>query len=378
MARNFYKNNIVINIDDLQILDWCLIYNSIFHSKIEITFNSDFQQILNKYSVNIDLVDINNNIISSLSSIILSNFDDKIQKIPNNGNLNSYIEQLPYFNNKYTQKNHFHLNNIKDIYHNISEGSLCRLRITINGKIYFSDTRNFAIVNTSLTPITNYSNTFTYNQNYNLKLKGYYFDSTDALVLKLNGVDSNTSGHFSSINNFSTSGLRNQVINSDFIWTETATGNFSGSNSYGTSAIFINQSFSNFSLFIRKRNPFYEKQLNSSYLLNLNMGLSKLFGTTFLKNVSSVTETVNIEIPALKNYQNIIITRFTIPDNPKIIVSSFTSTNLGNGKFQIIANYAPTGEPPNNNKTYIGTILIQFNNGLIIYKNGFVYKNSTG
>ncbi len=384
MATNSYNKTNSFNIDLLNVEDFIIKYNSVTYLSLEVIFNSDIQQIINKYSVVISLVNPNDtSIVYAQFTPSSSDFGVTKNTIPTNGGLSSYTQQLGYFTLRYINKNHFKLNNAMLTTNTPAEGSVMQLRVTINGVSKLYGTRNFNIFNNS--SMSALSTIFNYKQNYNLATKGYYYQNTDKAIVKINNVNSVVMS-LNSINNFNVSSppLRTNVI--DFTYTSTAQASYSGTNSYALTKNYnITSNNTKSILYVRK--GIVDRRLTSSpnYLTSLVVGSSKLFDTT-LKNASAVTDTVYLEMPLFSGLSSsgLIITSVSVTSSPnKVNFSSLpVITALGLGKFKIDLSYAPTGEPNATVASYTATITINLSHpvvGLItINSSGFTYTNSTG
>lgn len=388
MATNIYNKQSTFNIDSLNVEDFIIKFNTITYLTLEVIFNCDIQQIINKYVVNISLVNPNNtSIVYAQFTPSSSDFGITKNTIPVSGTTTSYTQQLGYFTLRYINKNHLHLNNSSLIANAPSDGFPMQLMITINGINRLFGTRTFSTFDASPMPIL--PNSFSYLQNYNLATKGYYYENTDKAVIKINNqtsviMDINT------INNLSTSvNVPLRTNNTDFVYTSTAIASFSGSNSYALNKTYTISSPSTIStLWIRKSGV--DRKINdlahlTNYITSLSVGCTKLFDTT-LKNASGVSDTVYLEMPLFSGLSasGLSITNISItsPSNKVNLSTTPIFTSLGLGKFKIDLSYLPTGEPASTTATYSASVIINLTHPLVgsisITASGFTYTNSTG
>lgn len=380
MAQNIYNKVNSFNIDSLNVEDFIIKYNTVNNITLEVIFNSNIKDIINKpYTVNISLVNPNDtSIVYASFTPSASDFGVTKNTIPIGGSISSYTQQIGYFSLRYIDKNHFNINNNISVSNTPAEDSSMQLCITINGVKKLFGIKKFPIFNSLSTPIP--SSTFNYLQNYNLLLKGYYLENTDSVLIKLNNVDS-VNMSLNSINNTSIAPTR--VSNVDFVYTGSAQSSFSGTNAYTLTKSYNITSPLTSSLIIRKSS--IDRVIsNTSFLNSVVVGSNKLFGTN-LKNLSAVTDTVYLDFPLLRNLASgLSITNISVTSTPNKVNFSTApaATSLGSGKFKIDLSYSPTAEPNSTVATYNATITINLTHtsvGLItLVASGFVYTNTTG
>ncbi len=388
MATNIYNKESTFNIDSLSVLDLIMKFNTVTYIEMEIIFNCDMEQIINKYPVVFSLVNPNNtSIVYAQITPAGSNFNIIKNTIPVNGGLTTYNQQLSYFNLRYTDNNHFSNGNASFISNSPAETSHFQLQITIDGNSKLYNIKDFA--QTKLAPMPIQPNTFTYLQTFNLSLRNYYFQNTDVVNLKINNTNS-VSMPVHTINNYSniiTSVRANTAT--DFNRNPTAKCTFSGTNSYALVKTYTITSASTLSTywidkggFVKNINPTGQ---SSTIFYFSEVGCSKLFNTT-LKNVSSVTDTVYLEFPLFRGMSStgLVLSSVSITATPNKV--SFATapviTALGLGKFKLELSYSPTGEPASTTATYSATVSINFTHpiagNMSVSANGFIYTNSTG
>ena len=379
MAINKYNAQNTFTIDEFTVEDFIIKYNTVSYITLEVIFNSDITQIINKYPVIVSLVNISSpSVVYASFTLSTGNIHLSKTTIPVNGTLTSYTKSIAYFSTRNISKNFFNSSNSSVISNTPNMGDSMQLKVSINGISKLYGTKNFSVLNTNNTP--NISTTFNYLQNYSLKLSGYYFENTDTVVIKMGDNDSSYLS-VGSINNFDTSITPLRQSNIDFVYTGISTASFSGTNSYLVTDIFniINAPVS--TLWIRKNSN--DLSINNpnqnNFLKNLVVGSTHHFGIV-LKNQTSVSDTIKIEIPALNQLNDLSISSITVSGSTKVVFSNTpVITSLGNGKFIINLSYLPTNESNGTVASYISTITINFSSiaGNISINNNFTYINST-
>lgn len=378
MASNLYKNTNSINIDTFQVFDYILKYNSVSFIELEIISNIDFEQIINKsISLNFSLVNTSDN------SKVYASFNPSISDFNNTKNSinigsSTYNRFINYFLLKPAINNFFDNNNTILTTNNPLINTDVSLQITIDGnsQIYNTSRKIYPYNNLN----TTYPTTFRYMQKYDLSLNGFYIQPSDLTVIKISGGDASTASMIN-INNFVNNPVRD--INYDFVYQNSGKAYFSGTNSYTlikNYSLYINQSTS---LFLRKIGQPDLVLKSSNLFSDMEIGCTKLFNKT-LKNTTSVSDTLYLEIPLFKNLNGVNISSINFFRlSPKVVFnSSPVITSLGNGKFKIDLSYAPTGEPLNTVASYNVDIALSFihpNFGSLTFIGyNFIYTNSNG
>lgn len=381
MAISLYKKTSNINIDTLQVLDFILKINTTSSIQLEVFFNLDFTQIINKYTTTIEIVNTNDpSIVYSQFTPSISDFSNTKKTINIGSNNSTYTKNLDYFLVKPALKNHYNINNIQNVSANPANGISISLQITINSISKIYGTRLFS--NLTYNP-QSFSKDFNYLHTYPLNITGAFFKNTDSAVIKFNNVDV-LSMPILNINNTSNTPIRN--INTDFVYNATSIASYSGTNSYAliNKCYFIR--YVNTSLYYRRVSKPDIVLENSSIIDNIYAGINKSFNLT-LKNNSSVSDTVIMEFPIFKTISNLNITSIILNSNAQTsaivkFISSPVVTNLGSGKYSILFSYAPTGLPNNTVGTYISYLTITFNHpdigNIQINSEIITYTNSNG
>lgn len=385
MAESIYSDNSNFSIDSINVLDYILKYNTVTFINLEIIFNCDIAQIINKYSVSFALVNPNN------QSIIYADFtpagsDFQVLKntIPIGGGRTSYTQSLSYFSTRFVDNNHLFSDNSTLTSNLPVEGTQMQLRVTVDGVHKYFNNRTFNTCSSSPMPIQ--TDTFNYLGTYPLILNNYYFQNTDDLYLKIDNQRAVTLD-ITSINNFSNIPAPLRFANTEFRTTSTATGVFSGTNSYLlTKEYSITSASTQVTIWIekvgigsKKINPTSQNTIHTK----LQVGCDKLFDTT-LKNASSVSDTVYLEFPLFRELSGLSITSIQVNSTPNKVsfASTPTVTSLGDAKFQVDFSYNPTNEPNSTSATYAATFFISFlhTSGIsfTISASGFTFTNSTG
>lgn len=389
MATNIYNKQSTFNIDSLSVLDFIVKYNTVDYVEVEIIFNCDIEQIINKYSVDFSLVNPSD-VLEVYAQFTPSgtNFGIIKNTIPVNGGVSSYTQSLSYFTFRYTDNNHFKNGNGSVLANTPAEGAQFQLQVTINGVSRLFNIKRFNTYRNSTMPLQ--PTTFNYLQNYNLAVGNYYFQNTDIVKVKINNQNS-VNMSVNTINNYATSvetPIRLNTV-SDFIRTPTAKCSFAGTNSYALvknytilSALTQSTMWINKNGFDRNINPTLQP---NSIFTALQVGCNKLFNTT-LKNASGVSDTIYLEFPLFMGLSSsgLAISSISITSTPSKV--NFASlpvfTSLGLGKFRIDLSYSPTGEPAATTATYAASVAINFTHptvGIItVSASGFTYTNSTG
>ncbi|MFM2392617.1 MAG: hypothetical protein RLZZ546_594 [Bacteroidota bacterium] len=390
MAANIYNKQSGFNIDSLNVIDCIIKYNTVDYIEMEIIFNCDIEQIINKYSVNFSLVNPNNtSTVYAQFTPSGTNFGIVKNTIPVNGGLNTYTQQLSYFTFRYTNNNHFKNGNGYMITNSPTENSQFQLQITINGISKLYNTKRFNTYNN--TPMLFIPTTVNYLQNYDMFIRNYYFENSDIVKIKINNQTS-VSMSVNNIDNYYTAVYTPTRTNTvlDFERVQKARASFSGTNSYALVKTYnILSALTQTTLCISK-NGFDDRKLNpptqpNSYATALQVGCNKLFDTT-LKNASGVSDTIYLEFPLFMGLSSsgLAITNIVITSTPNKVnfASAPIITALGLGKFRIDLSYSPTGEPAATTATYAASVAINFTHptvGIItLSASGFTYTNSTG
>ncbi len=383
MAINIYnKSGNTIDIDNIDVLDFILKQNTVTYLGLEVIFNCDINQIINKYSFTIELVNtIDTTIVYAQFSPIISDFGTTKNTIAIGANPSTYGNTISYFNTRYINKNHFNTNNFSLTSNSPAENILMKLQVTINGvKKLFSVTKKFASFS-NLTPTL--SDTFLYSQTYNISANGYYFENTDIVSIKINNSDS-VFMSVGTINNQANVPLR--VNNKDFVYNATAIASFSGTNSYALTKNYKFKINPTINLIVKKSPTATEKILSNITFNNITVGCNKQFDLT-LKNASSVSDTVYLELPLFTDLSTsglsldlVKVIQTSTPAN-KVNASTPVITPQGGSKWKIDMSYLPTGEPNGTSATYLANIELDFSHpsgNFTLKATGIVYTNSTG
>jgi hypothetical protein len=377
MAINIYNKTNTIDIDSIDVLDFILKQNTITYLGLEVIFNCDIKQIIDKYSFTIELVN------PSTTSTVYAQFTPSISDLGTTKNTISigatpttYGSAISYFATRYINKNHFKINNFSLTSNSPLENNSMQLQITINGVKKLFGTKTFASFSNLTGSLTDI---FGYLQTYNISSNGFYIENTDIVAVKINNSNSAflTVG---TINNQSNTPLR--LNNKDFVYNATSIASFSGSNSYALTKNYEFKTKPSSKLIIKKSPTDIERILKTDYLEETTVGCTKQFDLT-LKNASSVSDTVYLEFPLLKELYTSGLTLDSVKVKATPNKVSFASTPvilaLGGAKWKIDMSYAQTGEAVGTVATYAGEIELDFSHSsgnFTLKASGFTYTNS--
>lgn len=347
MGYAIYKtSNNTITINEFQILDTIIMYNSVFYSEFLVICNTDLQQMLDKgYDITFSLYDNDNNIIFNENIVNPTQRLNTYSFNSTNGVTETISEQI-IDNNAYLAINDINLEN-KDYY----------VSITIEKGSYIKEVKG------NLREISDYKtisqNIYYINigtNNYNTVTNGYYLEGTDYIGYTINDTLLEQT-NISFNNNYNTP-IRD--LNKDFVY---------------------NQSIS-YSLYVPDKAEYNETVDAYIYSNNIGITLYKddndyllsnieyiqtkmniLFDSISLSTSSVTTQQYNLYIPVF--YDNITsgLSIFDIYTDDNLYEITVSTQSYSNGIFTFTVVYPIS-------QAFSTNLYVRLNDGTI-----FLFKN---